>query len=61
MLKRTKAELSSMLAPGGYMPASFRKDNYIYLVDGNGNPIPFYGIHGDINGGTSFMVYVKEV
>ena len=48
LLKRTKAELSSMLAPGGYMPASFRKDNYIYLINSNGSDAVFKGINGNL-------------
>jgi penicillin-binding protein 1A len=28
---------------------AYLKDNYIYQVDDSGNPVPFHGIHGDLN------------
>ena len=38
----------------------YLKDNYIYQVDDSGNPVPFHGIHGDINAdGTDSCVTCK--
>ena len=43
LLKVSSSQLSSMLAPGGYMPDSFRQNNYIYLSSGT-----FHGISGNL-------------
>ena len=48
LLKVTKSELSSMLAPGGYMPKEFQQDNYIYLINGSGGDAVFHGIKGNL-------------
>ncbi|MBQ6997151.1 MAG: transglycosylase domain-containing protein [Oscillospiraceae bacterium] len=54
LVKMTQDELDAIIeATGKGLHEEYTKDNYIYLVDASGNPIPFYGIHGDINGGTS--------
>ena len=31
------------------LKSAYLKDNYIYQVDDSGNPVPFHGIHGDLN------------
>jgi membrane peptidoglycan carboxypeptidase len=48
LLKVTQSELSKMLAPGSYMPAEFRQDNYIYLIDSDGDDAVFRGIKGNL-------------
>ena len=54
LVKMTQEELDAIIeAAGNGLQEEYTKDNYIYLVDASGNPIPFYGIHGDINGGTT--------
>jgi len=54
LVKMTQEELDAIIeATGKGLHDEYTKDNYIYLVDGSGNPIPFYGIHGNINGGTT--------
>ena len=54
LVKMTQEELDAIIeAAGNGLQEEYTKDNYIYLVDASGNPIPFYGIHGDINGGTN--------
>ena len=40
-----------MLAYNHGLHSLFRTNNYIYLVDEAGNPLPFFGIKGDINAG----------
>ena len=49
LLRVTQSELSSMLAPGGYMPTEFRENNYIYLIGSGGADAVFHGINGDLN------------
>ena len=54
LVKMTQEELDAIIeATGNGLHDEYTKDNYIYLVDGSGNPIPFYGIKGNINGGTT--------
>lgn len=48
LLKVTQSELSSMLAPGGYMAPEFRQNNYIYLIGNDGSDAVFRGINGDL-------------
>jgi len=54
LLMLTQEELDAIVkATGNGLQEMYTKDNYIYLVDSSGNPIPFYGIHGNINAGTT--------
>ena len=54
LVKMTQSELDEIIqATGRGLHEEYTKDNYIYLVDDSGNPIAFYGIHGNINKGTS--------
>jgi len=54
LVKMTQSELDEIIeATGRGLHDQYTKDNYIYLVDDNGTPIPFYGIHGNINSGTA--------
>ena len=54
LLMITQDELNAIIeASDNGLQEIYTKDNYIYLVDSSGNPIPFYGIHGDINAGTT--------
>ena len=54
LLMVTQDELDAIIeASDKGLQEPYTKDNYIYLVDANGNPIPFYGIRGNINGGTT--------
>lgn len=48
LLKRTQSELSTMLAPGGYMDPAIRSNNYIYLINSNGSDAVFKGIDGKL-------------
>ena len=48
LLQVTQSELSSMLAPGGYMAPEFRQNNYIYLIGSGGADAVFHGINGDL-------------
>ena len=50
LVKLTQAELDAIIAAtDNGLHEQYTLDNYIYMVDVNGNPIPFYGIRGDIN------------
>jgi hypothetical protein len=52
LVKITQAEFDEMmLAYDHGLHSLFRTNNYIYLVDEAGNPLPFFGIKGDINVG----------
>ena len=54
LLMVTQDELDAIIeASDKGLQEPYTKDNYIYLVDANGNPIPFYGIRGNINSGTT--------
>ena len=54
LVKLTQDELDAIIeATDNGLQEMYTKDNYIYMVDASGNPIAFYGIHGDINGGTN--------
>ena len=48
LLKVTQSELSSMMAPGGYMAPEFHQDNYIYLIGSGGEDAVFHGINGNL-------------
>ena len=53
LVKLTQTELDAIIAAtDNGLHEQYTLDNYIYMVDINGNPIPFYGIRGDINQGT---------
>ncbi len=50
LVKLTPTELDEIIACDGMgLHSQYLQDNYIYLVDNGGMPIPFYGIHNDIN------------
>ena len=54
LAKLTQTELDAIIqANENGLHDIYTKDNYIYLVDQTGKPIPFYGLKGDINGGTT--------
>ena len=54
LLQMTKVQVEAIAAAGNHGLASkFLQDNYIYLVDGEGNPQAFYGLYGNINAGIS--------
>ena len=50
LVKLTQTELDAIIAAtDNGLHEQYTLDNYIYMVDASGNPIPFYGIRGDIN------------
>lgn len=54
LVKLTQQELDAIIAAtDNGLQEIYTFDNYIYLVDNLGNPIPFFGIRGDINAGTT--------
>ena len=63
MVKMTQSAVSDIAAADGEgLKSAHTKDNYIYLVDKNGNPVNnFKGIHGDKNVGISAPYLVCTV
>ncbi len=52
LVKMTQARVNELLkASGKGLTSEYLRSDYIYLVDANGNGIPFHGLHNDINQG----------
>ena len=49
LLKLTSGELEELLRPGKYLKGTFKQNNYIYLIDKDGDDAVFSGIAGDID------------
>ncbi len=50
LVKLTQAELEEIIACTGMgLSSLYTQNNYIYLVDASGRPLPFYGLKNDIN------------
>ncbi len=50
LVKLTQSEIDDIVKALKYnLNKAFSSDDYIYLVDKDGNDMPFYGINGDIN------------
>lgn len=54
LVKMTQNEIDELLQVEGYgLSEEYLRDDYIYYVDGSGNPLNFKGIHGDANVGVN--------
>ena len=54
LVKLTQSMIDQIaMASDQGLQAIYRQNNYIYQVDESGNPVPFYGINGDINAGST--------
>lgn len=52
LVKMTQSKVDAIIQAADVgLWASCAKENYIYLVDKQGNPVPFYGFNGDKNQG----------
>ncbi len=59
LVKVTKSKVEEIIKASDVgLWSSCKKDNYIYLVDKKGNPVPFYGFKNDKNAGLS-LPYVS--
>lgn len=59
LVKMTKSKVDEIIkASSCGLWSAHKNDNYIYLVDKQGNPVPFYGFNGNKNSGLS-LPYVS--
>ena len=59
LVKVTQSKVNDIIKASNYgLWSSCKRENYIYLVDKKGNPIPFYGFNNDKNSGLS-LPYVS--
>ena len=50
LLKLTQEDVDNIrIATKNGLTSSYKKDNYVYLVDENGNPASYHGLNGDKN------------
>ncbi len=54
LVKMTQSQINELEKAEEFgLQSKYLRDDYIYQVDGSGNPTAFHGIHGDINTGSS--------
>ena len=48
LLKMTQEELEELLRPGKYLKSDFKQNNYLYMIDDEGNDVTFNGFDGGL-------------
>lgn len=62
LVKMTQAKVNEIIKASNVgLWSSCRNDDYIYLVDNQGNPVPFYGFDGSKNAGLSLPYVVCSI
>lgn len=63
LVKMTQKQIDDIIAASKHrLNAAFMRDDYVYLVDANGNPTAFYGMNGTANHGKNepYVVCTKH-